>query len=163
MQVRLALGTEVDIASGQELNDGLGALGDSLRKREQPKPLFFPRVAADFMPAAGALVLDLGRPPTGRMWNIMGVTTFGADDNTTTANAKVAIYFGDIQNPTLVQLKIPALAVPIFTTVTKGVLWCADSEILFARITGAAASAPIGVVVHVAEWRERDIVMHTGR
>lgn len=162
MQVRLALGSEVDIVSGKEFDDGMSKLG-SLLDKEPVRPNFFPKVAADNMPAAGALTLMLGRPPTGRMWNLLGVTTFGADDATTTANAKVAVYCGDSSNATLAQLKIPALAVPVFQSVTRSVLWCVDSEELFARVTGAAATSPIGVIVHVAEWRERDVVMRTGR
>lgn len=163
MQVRLSLGSEVDIVSGKELHEGLSTLGERLLGKEPIRPTFSFRPGADVMPATGALTLDLGRPPIGRMWNLLGVTTFGVDDATTTASAKVAVYCGDVQNATLVQLKIPALVVPTFQSVTKGVLWCMDSETLFARVTGAASTSPIGVIVHIAEWREYDIVMHTGR
>jgi hypothetical protein len=163
VQVRLSLGSEVDIVSGKELTDGLSTLGERLLGKEPIRATYSFRPGADVMPAAGALTIDLGRPPIGRMWNLLGVTTFGADDATTTANAKVAVYCGDVQSPTMVQLKIPALVVPVFQSVTKSVLWCMDSETLFARVTGAIATAPIGVIVHIAEWRERDIVMHTGR
>jgi hypothetical protein len=163
VHMRLALGSEVDIVSGPELTEGLHGLGERLLGKEPIRPTYSFRPGADLMPAAGPLKLDLGRPPVGRMWNLLGVTTFGADDATTTASAKVAIYCGDIQNVSLVQLKIPALVVPVFQSVTKSVLWCMDSETLFASVTGAAATSPIGVIVHVAEWREADIVMHTGR
>lgn len=164
MEVKLAMGAAVDIASGKELTDGLDSLGERiLGGSQRPYPTLTYRPKADVMPTAGPLTLDLGKPPVGRMWNIMGVTTYGVDDATTTANAKVALYCGDSANVTLFQLKIPALVVPSFLSITKGVLWCLDSESLFASVTGAAASAPIGINVHIAEWREVDVVAHSGR
>lgn len=163
MQVRLALGTELDVATSGEVSDGLNALGDRLSK-PPPLPTFTDRIGADFVPAGGApLIIDLGKPPTGRTWNLLSVTTFGVDDATVTANAKVALYCGDAQNPTLIQLKVPALTVPTFLSLTKGVLWCLDSQNMFARVTGAAALAPIGVIVPIAEWRECDVVARNGR
>lgn len=164
MDIRLALGAEVDVVSSKELDAGLDSLGDKILGKQRALPIYSFRTQSDVMPVGGgALVLDLGCPPTGRMWNIMAVTTFGSDDATVVANAKVALYCGDASNPSLVSLKIPAMIVPSFQSVTQKVLWCLDRESLFARVTGAAVAAQVGVVVTIAEWKECDVVAGSGR
>lgn len=164
MQVRFALGTELDIATKGELDSGLDSLGDRILKGSKPaQPFRFGITRAGLMPASGALVLDFNFPPAGRAWNIVGVTTFGVDDATTTTGAKVAIYCGDPSNLGLSQLKVPALTVPSFTSVPRLTMWCLRTETLVANVTGASATAPIGVTVHVAEWKETDVFGDTGK
>ena len=160
---RIQLGAEVDIASRDELDSGLDGLYDRLTSRKAPRPFYSERVASGLMPSSGGLVLDLGRPPVSRVWNVTAITTYGSDDASTVANAKAALYFGDISNLGLSQLVIPALTVPTFLSITKGVLWVHSSASLLVNATGASAGAQIGVNVRILEWREEDITDRSGR
>lgn len=151
------LGAELDIATGDELAQTSVDLKNEMRKGWAAKPFYDTRAGAANMPAAGELFIDLGSPQTGRLWNILGVTTFGSDDNTAVANAKVALYCGDPDTPSIVGLKVPGLAVPTFQSFSDRVIWCHSQSNVVAGVTGAASGTQIGVLVHIADWREEDV------
>lgn len=157
MLVNLSLGGEVDIATGKELAETAAGLKSEMRKGWSSKPIYDTRAAAANMPAAGEMFLDLGSPQTGRTWNVLGITTFGPDDNTVVANAKVALYCGDPDTPAIVGLKVPGLAVPTFQSFSDKVVWCHDNTNVVAGVTGAAAGTQVGVLVHIADYRTEDI------
>lgn len=164
MEARIALGGTLDIVSKGELDESLSELEQSLRPLPRPVPMYVVRSQAGLMPAAGALVLDLGRPPAGHIWNVTGMTTYSTDDATTLANGKVALYAtGSVADPGLSDLLVPAFVVPSYDDFSEKVLWCYSSENLVIRATGAAASSQVGVNVYVTEWRAKDVLTGTGR
>lgn len=162
MEARIALGATLDIASSEELDDAKSEILGEFRK-PLPKPNFGVRTEAGLMPASGALVLDLGSPPAGRLWNILAITTYGDDDATTVANARVALYTGNPDNVGLADLLVPALVVPTYADFAHGVLWCYSSENLVCRVTSAAANVQVGVNIQVAEWKEVDKLARSGK
>lgn len=176
MLTSLALGAEVDIASGDELARGLGDLKTSLLGREDPRPLYLPMAGS----AAGEghiLYVRIGQPPVGRLWNITAITVVGNNDvdvlSPNSPAAYVALYagfmparqgVGDFGSPGLAQLKAVRLPIPSTTLFTKGAIWCHSNQELFLR-TSDVVNVPDSVtaVAEVQEWREADVSQRTGR
>jgi hypothetical protein len=161
MEVKLGADFMLDIATKGEIDDSL----ESAFKKYDARPIYSTRAASGNVNADNSeSFIDLGKPPVGRTWNLCGITVCGADDNTPLANAKVAIYFGDTNVPSITGLKIPALAVPSFQSFSDKVLWCHSTENLVAGISGTATpGAQVLVIAHVAEWIEKEITQHSGR
>lgn len=162
MITRLQLGAEVDIATKDELDHGIDSVLDELKGKRVPKPIYS-TFAGSAISGVGSFVVELGRPPIGRVWNVLGITLAGSDDSTTVANAKAALYFGDPANGILSALKIPAMPVPYSQFISKGTLWCHSTEVAYVNISGAAGGLQVVAVLHIAEWREKDVAEHTGR
>lgn len=162
----LDLGASIDVVTGKEFGDGIDNLKKDLFGRKKPKPIYSARAGSVIMPAANPTetYIDLGRPPVGRVWNVLGITTAGNDSFTTVASANVSIYCGDSDSPSLVGLKVTGLAVPETYTVGEKVFWCHSTEHLVAGVSGAvAADSQVLVIAHIAEWVECDITANSGR
>lgn len=154
MLMHLNLGAEVDIASGDELKNGLAGLEEKLGKTP-PRPTYLSFTNSRF----GAGLITLGSPPVGRIWNILTWTLVGDDDSTTVANAAVALYVdSDEGNLTLGNCRIPGLAVPSFTAISKGTLWAHSDGSVVARVSGAVAvTDQVVATISVQEWRLADV------
>jgi hypothetical protein len=151
MPVELEASASIGIAIGSKLDDI-----HSLLSKPEPKPTFLPVPASITGPGA----LRIGRPPAGKMWNILTVTTTGADDHTAVANAFVSIYVdSDPLNLGLGQCLIPGIAVPFFDSASKGTLWAHSSGDVVANVAGSgvAATTQINVTLTVAEWSVKDV------
>lgn len=165
MEVTLDLGAKVDIATGQDvcdLRDDIDALG----KRKPARPFYNSGIASNVIPAGNApLVLDLGSPATGRIWNILGVTVLGADDATVLANAKAALYLdADPIQPGLAACAVPSLAIPVFNTFSDKVLWCHSNGNVVVNVTGTAvAGSAVIAKVYYADWAEAAVSGNSGR
>lgn len=165
MEVTFDIGATVDIATGKEVADGIGGLRDELRGRKEPKPLYSTRASSLIIPAANEQTfMDLGSPPVGRMWNVLGITLAGTDSYTNVANAVASVFCGDSDLPSLIGLKVTGLTVPGTYTVSDKVFWCHSSENLVIGISGAVtAGQQIIALAHVAEWRECDVMSNNGK
>lgn len=148
---------EASINLGVAIGDKLDKLHTALTKPD-PKPLYF-QVGAGRVGGGG---LPLGRPPAGKMWNLLSMTITGNDDHTTLANVLVALYIGgDPFNLNLMQCVVPAQAVPSFQTFSKGTIWV-HTETLVANISGSGTgNNNIQVNLNVAEWKVTDISSST--
>lgn len=157
MLVHLDFGAEVDIASGDELRDGLSGLESKLGKTP-PRPTYLSFTGARF--GAGQIVI--GSPPVGRIWNLLSLTLTGNDDATTVANAKVALYVdSQEQNVSLNNCRVPNLTVPSYATFSKGTVWAHSDGAVIANVSGTvAATDQVVATICVAEWREGDIEDH---
>lgn len=154
MLTHLQIGAEIDIASGDELTNGLKDLEDKLGRRvARPTYLSFTQRRL------GAGVLVLGSPPAGRMWNIVTWTLAGNDDATVIANALAALYVDSQEdNLSLANCRIPGVVVPSFTTITKGTLWAHSEGSVVVNISGAVgATDQIVSTISVQEWRIEDV------
>jgi hypothetical protein len=172
----IQLGAELDIASGDELSQGLSDVKDSLLKRRDPRPIYLTRVGSE----AGAghiLYVVIQGPPVGRIWCITSITVVGNNDvdvlPPTSPASYVALYAGfppsrqgtgDFGSPGLSQLKAVRLPIPSTTSFSDRVLWCHSNQTLFVR-TSDVVNAPdsVTVIVEVQEWREADVSQHSGR
>lgn len=157
MLIQLNAGAEVDIATGDELKNGLAGLEDKLDKRA-PRPTYL----SFTQQRLGSGVIVVGSPPSGRIWNIVNVTLVGNDDTTVVANARAAVYVDSQEgNLSLANCRIPGLIVPAFTTISKGTLWAHSEGAVVVNVTGAvAATDQVVATVSVLEWREADIEDH---
>lgn len=102
MKTALALGAEVDVASGAELHAGLAHLGQGLHSKldwlgragkVQPPihDTLYPTEVRS-MSAAGPNTVWFQGPTVGQLWNLLGVVWVAGDDHTTVANATAAVY-----------------------------------------------------------------------
>lgn len=157
MLVHLNLGAEVDVASGDELREGLAGLESKLGKTP-PRPTYLSFSGAKF----GASNIIVGSPPVGRIWNILSLTLVGNDDTTTIANARCAMYVdSQEQSLALNNCRVPGLTVPSYVTFSKGTLWAHADGSVIVNVTGAvAATDQVVATITVAEWREGDIEDH---
>ena len=157
MLVSLDFGAQVDIASGDELNAGLAGLEEKLGKKP-PRPIFLTFSGQRL--GAGAIIL--GSPPSGRIWNVLTWTLLGVDDSTTVANASATLYVNSQEaNLSLVNARIPGLAVPNFVSISKGTLWAHADGSVIVNVAGAvAATDQVVSSITVAEWRDGDVVDH---
>lgn len=155
--LKLAGGVEVDLLTGKDLDDGIGKMLGGLRSHsENGRPIFQSRWAAQMTPAAGSstTVLDLGKPRSGRAWNLAYLTVTGDDDRTVVAGASVASYVGDPDNPTLHGLIDPAngSVVPNSAAFGEKQVWIHDDENLFVIVYGAPNDQQLAAVARVIDY-----------
>lgn len=154
----------VDLAGSLDFITGKVGDIDSALKKKPLLPFFDSRPSQGTLDNNSSAVIICGTPNTGRIWNVTGITLVGADDHTTLANAKAALYFGDPQNVGLAQCKVPALTVPSFQTFSERVLWCHSTENVFIAISGTAtAGSSVLATVHYADWPEDAVAGNSGK
>jgi hypothetical protein len=135
---------------GHHIVDGLSKV---------PLPRYFPRIgqASSATSATTPFTVDLGGPPVGFAWDILGITTCGVDDHSVVAGA-VALYCGALATISVADLKVPSLVIPTYDSIGKNRIWCQPGQELFANVSGVANGSPVTVIVHVAEWRQCDVI-----
>lgn len=161
--VRIALGGEFDIASGEEMAKGFNDVKRSWRDAmRRPKPIHRPLVkstdASMVVPTAlgQSLVLTIGRPQSGRIWNITRVMVIGDDDTTAAMNIAAALYIGDSANVGLGQCVRHGQAVPWTTTENEKAYIVHDREDLFLRIVATGAATAKSFTATVTAWEYAD-------
>lgn len=156
MKIQLLGGAEVDLLSGGDLDRGIDRLLDGLAPSPDNKPIFQSRWAAEKTPAAGSstTTLKLGKPRSGRAWNLVYLTVTGADDSTVVAGATVASYVGDPASPTLHGLIDPAngSVVPNSASFGEKQVWIHDDEELFLVVYGAPNGQQLSAVARVIDY-----------
>lgn len=156
MGIDIEASASIGIAIGDKLDTIAGLL-----KKDEPRPHAFPQLIQS---RVGNGVIDLGRCPSGRLWNILTVTALGSDDHTSVANTFAGIYINsDTSNLGLAECRIPALTVPTFITVAHKSLWVDPMENIAANITTASGSQSVTIIVTVAEWSVHDIITPSWR
>ena len=153
----MGIAVEADLSLGVALGAKLDGIHELLKK-DDPKPVYLD-VAASINGAPGTDVL--GRPPAGKIWNILFVSTTGADDHTSLPNVSVAIYVdSDDVGLSLGLCRIPGLVVPQFLAISKGTLWAHSTGSILANFSGSGLTAGVNVTctMTVAEWDVHDQV-----
>lgn len=149
---------ELDVGAQLELSFG-NALKEhqDIFRHKIPKPVFLPLTGSNSAQGGGNGVILIGTPNTGKVWNVLTVTTVGTDDSTTVAG-KVALYVdSDPANLGLGSCRIPGLAIPSFVSISNKTLWAHGNGSLCANVTGVAGGTQVVVNVTVAEWDESAI------
>jgi hypothetical protein len=164
MQIKLAAGAEVDIASSGEVNDAAGSILDWLNEdRKAARPNYLP--LANTSTGADGIV-SLGSPPTGRIWNVLGISICGQNDSVQSSAGTVAFYIGNAPSvgvPMLSQLRYPRMSLPFSIMFGTDVLWCDPQNEIFFNLAALAGVTQFVGSAWVAEYREDDILMRTGR
>jgi hypothetical protein len=172
---QLALGAEVDIATGDELRDGVADLKHTMLSEREAKPIYLTRVQSE--PGTGHILYVIGGgPPVGRIWYLTSITVVGNNDvdvlPPTSPASYVALYagfppprqgLGDFGSPGLGQLKAVRLPIPSTTAFNAGSVWCQSNQSLFVR-TSDVVNAPdsVTVIMEIQEFREKDVSQRSG-
>lgn len=163
-KAKIVLGGEIDVATGDELSNGLNGLRDDMKSSlSKPKRIMRPLSAAvQFAGITSGTSIQVvgGRPAAGRLWVVTRVTVIGADDHSTITNAVAALYVGDSSNVGLSQCVRPGQAIPFFDTSNEHAFIVHDREDLFINVTAVTADIAAGQVVFNAlawEYRDSDI------
>jgi len=166
--VELEIDAGVKFATNADLAAGLDGVVEKLKPRDvrfSPVPVFGSGSSANS--ASTPFVIDLGEPPSGRVWEIVSITICGADDNTV-VSGKVGLYTGKLpapgEQPNLLSgLRIPLMTIPFWDDIGGRRLWCQPGERMFVNVSGVANGTLVNVRVDTAEWRQAEIMMHSGR
>lgn len=157
---RIALGAEFDIASGQELSEGMADLKRSWRDAmRQPKPIYRPlaqSVAIGNMNQFDARILSLGTPNAGRIWRVPRITVLGNGDTSVLTGVSAAIYIGDDQNAALTQCVQNGQQIPFTTIENEHAFVVHSRDILFVNIFATAAAVGVSVTVNALAWEYPD-------
>lgn len=165
--VKLAVGAELDLATGDELKDATDSILGRFDKRA--KPIYSTMVDSATGNGVQLYPLDLGSPPTGRMWNLRSITVVGNDPFTPpSAATKFAVFFGDAPAPgatmSLAQLKIAAQPIPSTYSSGSNALWVRSNESIIVVTNGAfLVTEQLVATAEIQEWRLDDVVMRNGR
>lgn len=143
-----------------------GAVHGALNKHhgERPKPLYLRRTAAAVSDGVRAPVLDCGTPPTGSLWQIIGLTLFGTDSFTTVAGVTGSVFTGNASQLGMAGLLFPTLSIPTFMNLSDKVFWVHSNENVCLLLSGpGVAGQQFGMNVRLLEWKEAEISHRTGR
>lgn len=157
----LHLEAEVGLSIGEELH---GALKKHHEETKKPKPLYLRRGDSKIGNGTSLVTLDVGAPPTGRMWVVTFCSLFGIDDHTVVASVLGAIYTGNPNSLALTGLINSGLAFPSSTQISDDVLWVHANENLCVQTSApGVAGQQYGVNFVVQEWRDSEISQRSGR
>lgn len=166
MDVKLALGAEVDIASGKEI-DGLRDDVATMFDRAKPvRPMYMTQVGSKSISDPFTGFVDVGSPPAGRIWNVLGYAIVGNSDSTLSSAGRATLYIGDLPTsgvPTLAQAKAFAASVPFGDTFGENVMWCSSPQHVFFNVSAIAGLSQFVANVFIAEYRADDLIQRTGR
>lgn len=154
---KIEAGAEIDIATGDELDNMGESIVDRLSGRKE-EPRYFSRINQG-QSATSATVpfqLGLGSPTVGHKWDILGLTTAGLDDATVIAGG-VSLYIGDRANMSLLSLKVPATVIPSYRGIGRYRIWANQSEEVFVNVAGVPNSTIVTAIIQIAEWRVEDV------
>jgi hypothetical protein len=138
-----------------ELSLSIGKLADHTKKLNEPARPFYFEIQGSTL---GNGATFLGRPPMGKIWNILTVTCTGDGDDHTTVAGNVGIYTdADTSGLSVGRCKIPALIIPSFVSISKGTLWAHSTGDVSANVSGVSGTAEVIVTVTVAEWKQSEV------
>lgn len=168
----LQVAANVGISIG-EIETLVNGAVDQLRPQSDPRPFYLTRAATAIGNGTGPAVLNLFGPPSGSLWQIRFITTFGSDAYTTVTDSADpgvpvlgALYAGDPEtSPSLAQLLLLGFQFPSTTYVPDTTMWCHPNQSLFITTGGAQVQSgqQVGCVAGIEEWRESDVSRNSGR
>lgn len=94
MLTTFSLGAEIDVATGDELAGAKGAILSSLAGSQEPRPIRLTMAGAAY--GVSPQVIDLGRPPRGRIWGVIACTLVGADSFTAMTGSGIVNTTGSV-------------------------------------------------------------------
>lgn len=166
LKFHLNLGGEVDITTPSELQSALEAQSDSLvgRMTQKGTRVIPKRVTTSEVATTGkTAVLDLGGPPSGSVWSVVGMLVTGADDRTAIGGgALCAGYIGMANSgaaPPLGGLLFPGTAVPAEKTWTKGGFWVLEGQNLFVNVYSATTGQVLAAIATILQYPVSEVRM----
>lgn len=166
--VGISLGEVQDMVNGA-VDDLSSSLASEIAGA---RPIYMTRAASKTSDGSNPTTLTFHGPPTGSLWQIRFITTFGIDAYTPVVNGSTpptpmvgALYAGDpTRTPSLAQLLLVGFQFPSTTYVPDTTMWCHPGQSLFI-VTGSyiPPAQQIGAVAGIEEWKESAISRHSGR
>lgn len=161
--IKLGVGAEVDIATGDELRESTGSILGAIQADNEPRPIYMSRSNVDIGDGVNGLI-DLGAPPVGSLWQLRLITLFGNDDHTVVAGLTAALYCGNPTNLSLSQLVLTGLPIPSSTFIPDTCVWChPQANVVIATSAAVSAGQQVGATIVIEEWRQRDVSRLGGR
>lgn len=156
---RIVLGGTLSVCTTDEMHSALGDLKSSIvESNAKPKRIMRPlngsAAGGDFT-TGDTLMINLGRPSSGRIWVVTRVVVLGEDDNTTHTNMMAALYVGDSANVSLGQCVKSGLSIPWTTTENEHAYVVRDREDLFVNFTAIGATTVSNMAVNALAWEYR--------
>lgn len=165
MEISFDVGAKLDIATGKEVTDGFDRL-DGLLQKGRPRYLLQSKGVGGLSGTVNTIV-EVGSPPVGSVWNVLGYTLVGDTDSTQSTAGTVALYIGDPPNaggpPTLSQVRVTRLSVPFYGEFSENVQWCTPGDVVFFNLAGITGLTLFVGSVFVAEYHADDILSRVGR
>lgn len=174
MKASLLLGSEIDIASGDEVRAAAQDTKDGILSflASPPARANRRRIPASYgvsAAATGTWVIDFGSPQGGYLWYLVEVVLTGNDDRTAIAGSFGTLYIGTparqltnttiIDTPLLGSLVRPGVALPTAFTFSGEQFPVHDGENLFAIIySPTTAVANVSGVATVMEVPDDEIL-----
>jgi sulfate adenylyltransferase subunit 1 (EFTu-like GTPase family) len=159
--MRIALGAEADVVSGDELGDAKKSILDKIDGSKPSEKRFIARKLSGSGVSTGTagFVVELYPvgPAAGRAWNLTQIVVVGPDDHTAQSGVSVSWYLGDSSNIGLGQCIRPAMAAPSNYEFSKDVIWMDTNEQLFAVIYGATAGTQFTLMALARDFRQCDV------
>lgn len=168
MLFKMDLGAEIDVVTGDELKNGVNDIINTLGTDTRVRAMYMsvPATSPVFTPPFTGIV-EVGSPPTGRIWNVLGYTITGQDDATQAAAGTAALYIGNRPShggATMVsECRQPRISVPSGQAFPQQSVWCLSSQYVFFNLVALTVITQVVCMVHVAEYREEDILQYSGR
>lgn len=153
---RIVLGGELDIASGQELQDTENRLHDAITGIASEKPIWR-KVPMAALSAAGPdmLASPIG-PSEGKVWHITRLAIGVDDDHTTLSGASAALYVASNPNLDLLQCEIPGISpLPYFNAIGDERVIVMPGQFVYIVGYGITASHQIWATYTAAEYSAR--------
>lgn len=161
--VKLDIGAEVDIATGDELK----GLGKDVFKHlnSRPKPLYN-STAMSIVGDGAPMVVDFGSPGAGSLWELMSIVTFGSDAWNSIPNLSAAVFLGTLSTDALSmplgQLLLPGLSFPGLEEFPKGVMIHGGTNVVLAPSAAPLSGQQLGGVIRYRVWDVADVMKVSG-
>lgn len=167
--IRIALGGEFDVASGNELDEmGRGIRDHISSATAKPKRILRPlSVAKTISITTGENArLSFGGPSTGRTWIVTRINCMADDDHTALANATAAVYIGNdngldiTEGPALTLCVLTGQSIPFTTILNEHALVVHDRELLMVNVN-VSNSVDANIVANALVWEYKDVDIET--
>lgn len=146
------IGAAVELGLGQ-----LDTINRNLKALRDVRPVYKMVGSSIVQQGAGPDFVQVrSSPAVGRVWNVLSLGVFGADDHTAVGGASAVFYatrsFITAAPGPLIDVISSPLSVPSTTWFSRQVVWVDSSELIQAIIYGGSNNAQFSIVANVAEY-----------
>lgn len=152
---RITLGGTISVCTTDEMHSAIGDLENRLRSGRKPEPIYRPLsqyISIGNMNQFDARILELGSPPSGRLWYCTRLTVLGNGDTAALTGVSAAMYVGDPANAALSQCVQHGTAIPFTTIENERAFPIHSRESLFINIVATGSATGVTVTANAVVW-----------
>lgn len=159
---KLQVGAELDIATGQEVQDAIDSLEQKLTFPVLPRRIY-QAAATAAGGLAGSFLIEVGHPNTPVFWDVRHLVVLGADDHTALTGVNASVYVGQaVQGQvSLLDCAWQGIPVPGSARWNKELI-VAHNERLYVLLTGTNVQVNFLVTGMVVEVQMEDAARYFG-